>query len=190
MNDPKTWHPQPKIYKSPPFSVEAPGYQQVDGETIPRRNVASKDKLRTRPEEGIATIYDLMRVSAKKYGNAKALGHRKVVRMHEEVKKIKKMVDGKEQETEKKWTYFELSEYHYLSFTEFERTALQCGAGMRKLGMEATDRLHIFAATRYLPDLPQISRSKLTLCLQSLVVYYGAWYVPPAIEISHKLIAS
>ena len=65
------------------------------------------------------------------------------------VKKVKKQVDGKEQEVDKKWTYFELSEYHYLSFIEHEKSATRIGAGLRKLGMTAGDRLHIFAATRY-----------------------------------------
>jgi long-chain acyl-CoA synthetase len=73
---------------------------------------------------------------------------RKILNTHEETKKIKKMVDGQQQEVDKKWTYFELSDYKYMSFVEFEKQALSLGAGLKKLGMSATDRVHIFAATR------------------------------------------
>ncbi|KAL2349802.1 hypothetical protein BJ546DRAFT_1122516, partial [Cryomyces antarcticus] len=136
-----------KIYKTPPFTVEAPGYKKVEGETIPRRNTRTKDQLKLRPSDDITTIYDVLRHSAKKFGNAKALGSRKVVKTHHETKKIKKMVDGKEQEVDKNWTFFELSEYHYMSFIEYEKLALQVGMGFRKLGMNKGDRVHIFAAT-------------------------------------------
>ncbi|KAI9839230.1 MAG: hypothetical protein M1819_003223 [Sarea resinae] len=137
----------PRIVKRPPFSVDAPGYEPVEGETIPRRNPRTQNKLKTQPEEGIATIYDIVKRSSLKYGNAKAVGARKLVKTHNEVKKIKKKVDGKDVEVDKTWTYFELSEYTYMSFVEYERMTLQLGAGLRKLGMNKEDRLHIFAAT-------------------------------------------
>ncbi|KAI7575391.1 acetyl-CoA synthetase-like protein, partial [Hortaea werneckii] len=58
-----------------------------------------------------------------------------------------KMVDGKEQEVDKKWQYFELSPYEYYSFTEYEQLALKVGSGLRSLGMKSEDRVHLFAAT-------------------------------------------
>ncbi|KAI9889858.1 MAG: long-chain fatty acid-CoA ligase [Vezdaea aestivalis] len=124
----------PKLVHRPPFTVEAPGYEPVKGETIPRRNPIAKDGLITRPDPETATIFDIIKRGAQKFGNAKAVGSRNLIKLHEEVKKVKKMVDGKEQEVDKKWTYFELSEYHYLSFIEYERLTLQIGAGLRKLG--------------------------------------------------------
>ncbi|KAE8450505.1 hypothetical protein EG329_006235 [Mollisiaceae sp. DMI_Dod_QoI] len=138
---------QPKIYHTPPFSVDAPGYKQVDGETIPRRHPLTVNKLQERPSEDIVTIFDIIKRSSEKYGNAKALGSRKLIKTHLETKKIKKMVDGKEQEVDKQWTYFELSGYEYLSFHDYEKLILQIGAGYRKLGMNKDDRVHIFAAT-------------------------------------------
>ncbi|KUJ10358.1 acetyl-CoA synthetase-like protein [Mollisia scopiformis] len=138
---------QPKIYHKPPFSVDAPGYKQVDGETIPRRHPLTVNKLAERPSEDIVTIFDIIKRSSEKYGNAKALGSRKLIKTHHETKKVKKMVDGKEQEVDKKWTYFELSGYEYLSFHDYEKLILQVGAGYRKLGMNKEDRVHIFAAT-------------------------------------------
>ncbi|KAK5001597.1 hypothetical protein LTR28_012467, partial [Elasticomyces elasticus] len=57
------------------------------------------------------------------------------------------MVDGKEELQEKKWSYFELSGYKYLSFIEYEKLCLNVGCGLRALGMVKQDRVHIFAAT-------------------------------------------
>lgn len=148
MDHPRTWRPQAKSYTSNAVTVDAPGVAPVKGETIPRRNFRVKDKLAVYPEEDVQTIWDIVTHSAGKYGNAKALSHRKLIRTHDEVKKIKKVVDGKEQEEEKKWTYSELSEYHYMTFIEYERMTLNIGSGLRHLGMKAEDRLHIFAATR------------------------------------------
>merc|ERR1712230_49856 len=143
----KNIHPQPKIYHKPPFSVEAPGYEAVKGETIPRRHPLSVNKLQERPAEGIETLFDIVKLSSEKYGNAKALGTRKLIKTHQETKKVKKIVDGQETEIDKKWTYFELSGYEYLSFHDYEKLILQIGAGYRKLGLEKGDRVHIFAAT-------------------------------------------
>ncbi|KAL8715288.1 MAG: hypothetical protein Q9220_001246 [cf. Caloplaca sp. 1 TL-2023] len=147
MENPRTWRPQATIYKSGPHTVEASGAAKIKGESIPRRNLAAKDKLRTVPEEGVRTVYDILRHSAAKYGDAKAVGSRKLIRTHEEVKKIKKTIEGKEETVDKKWTYFEMSEYHYITFLEYEQMALRCGAGLRKLGLAKGDRLHLFAAT-------------------------------------------
>ncbi len=82
VNNKKTWQPLPRAVRSPPYTVEAPGYEKVDGETIPRRNVKSKDELLKRPEEGVATLYDILKRSSEKFGNAKAVGARKLVRTH------------------------------------------------------------------------------------------------------------
>ncbi|KAI9652215.1 MAG: long-chain fatty acid-CoA ligase [Alyxoria varia] len=147
MENPKTWRPDARPYKPGPYTAYAPGFEKVDGETVPRRNVRTKDKLKSVPEEGIETVFDIVKRASAKFGNAKAVGSRDVVKTHEENKKIKKVVDGKEQTLDKKWTFFELSGYHYQSFIEYERMVLQVGAGFRKLGMNAQDRVHIFAAT-------------------------------------------
>jgi len=139
--------PQPRQYRPAPYTLEVKDAKPVDGETIPRRNARCVDELRKTPEAGISTVYDILRRSSEKYGNAKAVGLRKLIQMHEENKKVKKFVDGKETEVDKKWTYYELSGYNFLSFTEFEQLSLKIGAAFRKLGMKAADRVHIFAAT-------------------------------------------
>ena len=138
----------PRISQSPPFSVEAPGCQPVQGETIPRRHPLAKDGLLTSPSEDVRTIFDIIKYSADRYGNAKALGTRRLIRTHNETKKVKKTVDGQTKEVDKSWTYFELSEYSYVSFVEYEKLTSQIASGLRKLGMNKSDRVHLFAATR------------------------------------------
>lgn len=61
---------------------------------------------------------------------------------------VKKNVDGQMQDVEKKWTYFELSGYEYMSFIEYERLVLQVGSGLVKLGLNKSNVVHIFATTR------------------------------------------
>lgn len=147
MDNPRTWRPQATVYKPGPYTADASGATKVDGESIPRRTLTALDALKTSPGDGVETVYDILRHSANKYGDAKALGSRKLLKTHNEVKQVKTTVDGKEQMVDKKWTYYEMSGYSYMTFREYERMALQCGAGLRSLGMKENDRLHIFAAT-------------------------------------------
>lgn len=138
----------PQMVKKAPFSVEASGYTKKDGETIPRRNPASKDGLIVQPSADVATVYDNLRRAAKKFGNAKAIGSRRVIKTHTENKKVKKIVDGKEQEVDKKWTYYELSGYEYMTFIEYEQLALNAGSGLANLGLTKEDKMHLYGATR------------------------------------------
>lgn len=140
-------HIQPRMVKKGPFSVEAPGYESVAGETIPRRHPAAKDGLILRPAEDVATTYDNFRRSARLFGNNKAVASRKLIKVHVENKKVKKVIDGVEQEVDKKWSYFEKSAYSYKSFLEYEQLCLQLGAGLRKLGLEKDGRIHLYGAT-------------------------------------------
>jgi len=134
--------------QKPPFSVEVAGYSQVPGETIPRRNIRSPDKLVSEPEEGISTVFEVVKCSAERFGSLKAVASRKLIKKHHEVKKVKKLIDGRVQEVDKQWLYFEMSGYSYMSFKEYETLTLQLGAGLRKLGLKTQDRVHLYAATR------------------------------------------
>jgi long-chain acyl-CoA synthetase len=134
--------------KMPPFTVEVTGFEAVDGETIPRRNAKSPERLIATPEEGITTLFDIVKRGARKFGDKNAVGTRKLLKTYHETKKVKKVIDGQVQEVDKQWTYFELSGYSYLTFKEYETLVLQMGAGLRKLGLEKADRIHMFALTR------------------------------------------
>jgi long-chain acyl-CoA synthetase len=164
------------MIKKPPFTVEASGYDSVEGETIPRRHPAAKDQLRVRPAPDVATTYDVLKRGAEKFGNAKAVGTRRLIQTHVENKKVKKMVNGVEQEVDKKWTYFELSEYIYISFVEYERLALQLGCGLKKLGLEKNNKIHLYGATRYESSLyTHIRKAKIDLSTQCKLAGHVTW---------------
>lgn len=135
--------------RKPPFSIDTPGYEPVEGETLPRRNPLAGDQLVTTLANGtVKTVFDVLKRSAEQFGDAKAIGTRTLIKTHKETKKVKKVVDGQEQEVDKEWTYYELTGYKYISFQEYEVLWRQVGAGFRKLGLVRDDRVHIFAATR------------------------------------------
>lgn len=135
-----------KVQK-PPYTIEAPGYEPVEGETIPRRHPKAKDGLLERPALGVFTTFDILKRSTDLYGDEPAIGTRKLIKVHKEKKKIPKAVDGKTTEVDKEWTFFELSDYTYLTYREYFDLIQQIGAGLRKVGLSAKDRLHIFATT-------------------------------------------
>ncbi|GAB1318742.1 long-chain fatty acid-CoA ligase [Madurella fahalii] len=138
---------QPRMTARPPFSVEVPDQTPVEGETPVRRHPAALNGLFTKPSDEITTVYELVCQSVAKFGNAKCMGSRKLVRTHQEKKMIKKVVNGEETEVEKSWTFFEMSPYEYISYTEYERLILNLGSGLRKIGLAKDDRVHIYAAT-------------------------------------------
>jgi long-chain acyl-CoA synthetase len=133
--------------RKPPFSVDAPGYEKIPGETIPRRNAVAKDGLINRPAEEVGTVFDLVRRSARLYPNHNAVGSRQLVHLHKETKKIQKNVDGEIREVDKEWQFFELSPYSFLTYKQYEERVLNLGSGLRKLGLSAGSKLHIYATT-------------------------------------------
>ncbi|KAI1826726.1 acetyl-CoA synthetase-like protein [Xylaria intraflava] len=135
------------MVQKPPFMVQDTDSPEVEGETKPYRHFKAKDGFITRPSPEIATIYDIFTAAAKKHGDKSAIGSRTLIKTHVDTKKVPKIVDGVKTEVEKQWTYFELSPYKFLTYKEYETRALNVGAGLRKLGLEPGDRLHIFAST-------------------------------------------
>ena len=64
----KTWAPQPQNVKQGLYTVEAPGYKRVDGETVPRINARAKDGLKKTLDNGkIQTTWDIVPFASKKY---------------------------------------------------------------------------------------------------------------------------
>jgi len=149
MTEPTRPPPLPRMIAKPPFTLDVPDQAPVQGETPVRRIPGAINELYATPKrEGkINTVFELVQWAAQTWGNAKCMGTRKLIKLHVDTKKVKKMVNGEEQEVDKQWTFFELSPYEYITFTEYERLVLQLGAGLRKLGLEKYDRVHIFAAT-------------------------------------------
>lgn len=123
------------------------GSEDVPGETRTRRITIAEKELATQPIEGIDTVYDILAYSARTYGDKNAFGEREVVAVHEEEKEVKKMVDGKQVTEKKKWQYFQLSEYKYLTFTQLKERADAIGKGLADIGLKKGDIFNVYAAT-------------------------------------------
>lgn len=133
--------------QQPPYTIESPGAQPVPGETIPRRNPKARDGLLEQPLPGVDTMFALLQRSGVKHAGEPAVGSRKFLGIHKELKKVPKVVDGEVREVEKEWAFFELSGYTYQTYSEYLLLVQQVGAGLRRLGLVKQDKVHVFAAT-------------------------------------------
>ena len=119
------------------------------GESGVCRLTNSKDALIKQPADGIETVYDLVSYAARTHGNRNALGWREVVNIIEEEKEVTKVVDGKEVVEKKKWKYFELSDYKYMTYLDVKTAVSEISRGLIDLGIAKGDVFNVYAQTRY-----------------------------------------
>ncbi|KAJ6626078.1 long-chain-fatty-acid-CoA-ligase [Mycena sp. CBHHK59/15] len=119
----------------------------ADDEGPTRRLAITADRLVTQPFEGIDTVYDILEYVARTHGSRDALGWRDIVDIHEETKDVTKMVDGKEVVEKKKWKYFQLSDYQYISYVQLRDQVSEIARGLVDLGITADDVFNIYAQT-------------------------------------------
>lgn len=119
------------------------------GEGPVHRCALAKDALVTQPFEGIDTVFDVVSYAARTHGNRKAVGWRDIVKIVEEEKEVKKVVDGKEVTEKKIWKFFELSDYKYISFVEFKEGVSEVARALLQLGITKDDVFNLYAQTRY-----------------------------------------
>lgn len=119
-----------------------------DGEGAVRRLAITAERLVTRPFEGIDVVPDIVSYAARTHGDRAAVGWRNVVKIHEEEKEVKKMVGGKEVTETKKWKYFELSDFEYISFLDVQERVLELARGLLHHGILKTDVFNVYAQTR------------------------------------------
>jgi long-chain acyl-CoA synthetase len=118
------------------------------GEGPTRRCTLSKDGLVTQPFEGIDTVYDIVAYAARTHGSRKALGWRDVVNVIEEEKEVTKVIDGQAVKEKKKWKFFELSDYKYLSFIEVKEAVSEIARALIHLGVTSDDVINVYSQTR------------------------------------------
>jgi long-chain acyl-CoA synthetase len=118
------------------------------GESGVRRLARTKDTLITQPMDGIETAYDIVLHAARTHGNRNAFGWRDVVAVVEEEKEVTKVVDGQEVVEKKKWKYFELSDYKYMSYLDVKTGVSEIGRGLINLGLSKGDVFNVYAQTR------------------------------------------
>ncbi|CAZ85687.1 unnamed protein product [Tuber melanosporum] len=172
----------PCMSKRPPFNLQVPGVEKKEGEGIPRRHPGSINGLRSRLEPDIATTYDIVKRGAAKFGDAKCLGSRTLVKQHEEIKMLKKAVDGVDQEVPKTWIYYEMSGYKFLSFKEYLERVNIIGAGLKALGLGKGEKVQIFAATR------QVSISRDFRCASQSLPIVTAYDTLGESGLTHSLV--
>ncbi|KAG5723723.1 Long-chain-fatty-acid--CoA ligase 2 [Termitomyces sp. T112] len=117
------------------------------GEGAIRRSTLSVDGLVTQPFEGIDTVYDIVSYAARTHGTRKALGWRDIINIVEEEKDVTKVVDGKEVTEKKKWKFFQLSDYKYLTFVEVKEVVSEIARGLVELGVSKEHILNVYAQT-------------------------------------------
>lgn len=137
-----------------PGSVEV-GDPAKPGESRARRLYTTKDALVTQPWEGLDTVYDLLTYAAKTHGTKPAMGWRDTVDIVEEEKEVKKMVGGKEVTETKKWKYFHLSDYKYLSYVEVKNAVAEVSRALLDLGIQKEDIFNVYASTRCVASPPR-----------------------------------
>ncbi|GAA5879725.1 hypothetical protein JCM1840_006838 [Sporobolomyces johnsonii] len=129
-----------------PSSVEV-GPPAPKGQTRARRYAPTADQLATTPEPGVEVVADLLAHSAKTRPDLPAVGWRDIIRMHEEEKDVKKMVGGKETIEKKKWQYYELSDYKYLTYKEMADVVKDAASALRETGHGTDTIFNIYAST-------------------------------------------
>ncbi|KAJ7224544.1 long-chain-fatty-acid-CoA-ligase [Mycena pura] len=135
---------KPGYYGKGSIEVAPPS---ADNEGPTRRLAITADRLITQPFEGIDTVYDILEYVAKTHGGRDALGSRDVVDVIEETKDVKKMVDGKEVTEKKKWKYFQLSDYKFITYVQLREQVSEIARGLVDLGITSDDVFNIYAAT-------------------------------------------
>ncbi|KAJ3205346.1 long-chain fatty acid-CoA ligase [Dinochytrium kinnereticum] len=113
----------------------------------PRRNIRYPNELLHRPSPEVATIYDAFKKAVRLMPSKNIMGQRSVIRVVEEEKEVVKIVDGAEVREVKRWKFSELSGYQWMTYADVEHAVLRLGAGFRALGLNAGDKVTIFAST-------------------------------------------
>ena len=118
----------------PPGTVEVTP-SAAEGESGIRRLAKTKDRLVSQPVEGVETVYDVVQYAAREHGARDAFGCRDIVDIVEEEKEVKKFVGGKEVTELKKWKYFQLSDYKYMSYLDVAEAVSELSRAFIDLGI-------------------------------------------------------
>lgn len=111
------------------------------------RSSLSPDRLTDRPESGVDNMADLMREARKRFGHKKNIAWRDIKKEHKEEKLVKKKVGDEEVEETRTWTYYELTDYKYITLNEFFDTVEKFASGMHQVGLNRNTNFNIFAST-------------------------------------------
>jgi len=134
-----------------PFSVELnTPHNDSEGATRRLRGFENRDLSATiAGHPDILTVYDLVSNAVGQWGDKNSLGSRRLVNQISEEKMVTKFINGVETQVPKTWYYSELSPYQYRTYNDLEIEMTAIGAGLRKLGLNAGDKVGLYADTSY-----------------------------------------
>ncbi|KAI8905659.1 hypothetical protein DFJ77DRAFT_205715 [Powellomyces hirtus] len=121
--------------------------QPTSNRSPARRNIKALRALHERPHPDIHTLFDILAHTCKTNGSKRAMGARKVVRQHTEEKTITKTVAGQPVTEIKKWNFYELSGFSWMTYSDVKEATTRIGAGLRHIGLAPGSKLTLFAST-------------------------------------------
>ncbi|KPV73188.1 uncharacterized protein RHOBADRAFT_50177 [Rhodotorula graminis WP1] len=117
------------------------------GQSKPRRYHKTADKLYTAPNSETRVLADVLARTIRQKPDGLALGWRDTIKVHTEMRDVKKVVDGDEVTEKKQWTTYELSDYRYQTYAELGTLVEQVAAGLVKTGHSSSTIFNIYGST-------------------------------------------
>jgi long-chain acyl-CoA synthetase len=131
-------------------SVEIETPKPGSGEGGVRRLAITAHELVEQPHPTVRTIPDVIAYAVRTYGsNYNAVGWRDVIKVHEEVRELNKVVAGEEVKEKKTWKLYELSNYKFLNYVEFAEAIREVRNGLLKIGIRKEDVVNVYSQTGY-----------------------------------------
>jgi len=131
-------HPAPCPQVGPPVP---------QGQSRPRRSHKTADKLYTAPNSETRVLADVLARTIRNKPDGLALGWRDTIKVHREMRDVKKVVDGDEVTEQKEWTTYELSDYRFQTYAELGTLVEQVAAGLVKMGHSSATIFNIYGST-------------------------------------------
>ncbi|KAJ1910775.1 long-chain fatty acid-CoA ligase [Mycoemilia scoparia] len=129
------------------WSVIVDKDQRIRRSTFSTKKLVDSAFFASSSSEQVQTLYGVLEHSAKILGSKQAFGQRDLIDTIVEEKEITKTVNNEQVKETKKWSYFKLSPYKWLTYTQALEFANSLGSGFRNLGLEKGSRVLICAPT-------------------------------------------
>ncbi|KAJ1962115.1 long-chain fatty acid-CoA ligase [Dipsacomyces acuminosporus] len=128
------------------YSIEVKGTGSST-ETPVHRYPTAIDVLANCAPPNIATIYEAFQYRLSIEPDKQSFGQRPVLEIVTKDKIVRQKQNGIEKEVHKKWSYFSLGDYQWLSYRDASRITRELGAGFIQLGLKDSSRVAIYAPT-------------------------------------------
>lgn len=130
--------------------------EDVEDDTLPaRRNISLRvhgdGNLKDSPLPGrVNNLNDVLNWTLKSFGpDNQCIGWRDLIREIVEEKEVYDSSGGTREKVMKKWTYYELTDYKWMSAREFQTLVNHTASGLASLGLNFGDKILMYARTSY-----------------------------------------